>query len=163
MKSSPYLNSHNRLSEVIAAIQVMGTYRFYKLSFADWADRISGDVNEVEKWEKVFIKHPEFFRIDQTKQKASLVWRRNHPKNYDVDNRKEISKNEFLVLSEEKKARISRTPLNNNDISMLIETAINMHSRALQLRQDVRWWIPIAIGLIAGIVSFIANKIFVIV
>lgn len=161
MKASPYLNSHNRLAEVIAAIQVMGSYKFYKLTFADWADRISGDVNEADKWKKVFIEHPEFFRIDQTKQKASLVWRRNHPKNYDVDNRKEISKNEFLSLSKENKSRISRTPLSNEDISMLIETAINMHTRALQLKQDIRWWIPIAIGLIAGIVSFIANKLIV--
>ena len=163
MESSPYLSDQNRLADVIAAIQVMGSYKFYKLNFSDWADRISGDLNEADKWEKVFIEHPEFFRIDQTKKKASLVWRRNHPKNYDVDNRKEISKNEFLALSDEKKARISRTPLSNGDISMLIDTAINMHSRALQLRQDIRWWIPIAIGLIAGIVSFIANKLIVLI
>ncbi|WP_299385991.1 N-carbamoyl-L-amino acid amidohydrolase [uncultured Lacinutrix sp.] len=159
MKTSPYLSNQNRLADVIAAIQVMGSYKFYKLNFSDWADRISGDLNEADKWGKVFIEHPEFFRIDQTKKKASLVWRRNHPKNYNVDTRNEITKADFLALSDEKKTRISRSPLSNNDISMLIESAISLHSRALQLKQDSRWWIPIVIGVIAGVVSFIANKV----
>ena len=37
---SPYLNDDNRLGDVIAAIQAMGTYKFYKLSFDNWADRV---------------------------------------------------------------------------------------------------------------------------
>jgi hypothetical protein len=159
MKTSPYLKYENRLAEVIASIQVMGTYKFYKLDFIGWADRISGDTSEADKWEKIFIEHPEFFRIDQTKKKASLVWRRNYPKNFNVDTRSEVSKEDFLSLPNEEKARISRNPLSNDDISMLIESAISLHSRALQDRQDKRWWIPIAIGLIAGIVSFFFNML----
>lgn len=158
MKTSPYLKYDNRLADVIAAIQVMGVYRFYKLDFAGWADRISGDRNQADKWEKVIADHPEFFRIDQTKTKASLVWRRNNSKNYDVDTRAEIPKADFLALSAKQKTRISRSPLGNNDISTLINSAINLHSRALQQRQDKRWWFPIAIGIVAGIVSFIANR-----
>ncbi|WP_341220687.1 N-carbamoyl-L-amino acid amidohydrolase [Polaribacter atrinae] len=159
MKTSPYLKYENRLADVIAAIQVMGIYRYYKLDFTGWADRISGDEKETNKWEKVFKEHPEFFRIDQTKKKASLVWRRNHPKNYNVDTWSQISKADFRALSDEQKTRISRSPLSNNDISMLIESAISLHSRALQQKQDRRWWIPIVIGVIAGVVSFLANKV----
>ena len=158
MRTSPYLKRENRLADVIAAIQAMSVYKFYKLDYTGWADRISGDVNEAAKWELVFKEHPEFFRIDQTKKKASLVWRRNHPKNYNADTRSEVSKEDFLALPDDKKARISRTPLNNDDISMLIESAISLHSRALQHRQDRRWCIPITIGIIAGLVSFIANR-----
>ncbi len=55
--------------------------------------------------------------------------------------------------------RISRKPLKNEDISMLIESAINLHSRALQNKQDKRWWIPIVIGIVAGLVSFLANTL----
>ena len=40
---SPYLRDPNRLGDVIAAIQAMSTYKFYKLSFAGWADRMSAD------------------------------------------------------------------------------------------------------------------------
>ena len=43
MTHSPYLHELNRLAAVLSAIQVMGTYGFYTLGFAGWADRISGD------------------------------------------------------------------------------------------------------------------------
>ena len=39
---SPYLKDENRLGDVIAAIQAMATYKFYKLTHERWADRISG-------------------------------------------------------------------------------------------------------------------------
>lgn len=37
---SPYITEAGRLSDVIAAIQATATYRFYKLDFEGWADRI---------------------------------------------------------------------------------------------------------------------------
>ena len=49
-KTSPYIEANNRLADVIAAIQAMGTYKFYKLDFAGWADRISGDELEAPHW-----------------------------------------------------------------------------------------------------------------
>jgi len=41
--TSPYLRDHQRLGDVIAAIQVMATYKFYKMEHASWADRIAAD------------------------------------------------------------------------------------------------------------------------
>ena len=157
MAHSPYLQE-KRLANVMAAIQVMATYKFYKLDFKGWADRISGNETEEKKWKKIFKEHPEFFRLDQSKTKASLVWRRNYPKRYDVDKRKEISKEEFYELSDEDKERISRIPLKNEDVSMLVESAINLHYRAFQLKQDRRWWIPLLIGLLVGLVPFFSSK-----
>jgi len=43
---SPYLNDTGRLADVIAAIQAMGTYKFYKLDFEGWADRITANKNQ---------------------------------------------------------------------------------------------------------------------
>jgi len=43
MTHSPYLSEPNRLADVLSASQVMGTSTFYKLDFAGWAVRISGD------------------------------------------------------------------------------------------------------------------------
>ena len=68
---SPYLRDSNRLGDVIAAIQAMATYKFYKLTFAGWADRMSADESQADKWKTVFLEHPEFFRLDSTKEKAS--------------------------------------------------------------------------------------------
>lgn len=133
MRPEPYLQE-NRLSEVVAAIQALGTYRFYKLDFAGWADRISGDVSNAEHWKSVFVEHPEFFRLDSRKQKASLVLRRQHPKRFDVDLRKEISRDKFY--SHEDQSRVSRLPLSAGELSQLIDTAIQMHAHALEKKRD---------------------------
>ena len=83
--NSPYLREDGRLGDVIAAIQAMATYKFYKLEFKGWADRISADETLAEHWRQVFQEHPEFFRLDGERKRASLVWRRQHPKRYSVD------------------------------------------------------------------------------
>ena len=148
MAHSPYLNEPNRLAEVLSAIQVMGTYKFYKLDFSGWADRINGDKNQADHWKKIFEEHPEFFRLDVGRERASLVWRRTYTKHYDVDREEKISRAEFFQLSDEQKTRISRRPLTNSDISTLISAAIQLHSRALEHQQDKRWWISGVVGLL---------------
>ena len=85
MSKSPYLKTDHRLADVIAALQAVATYKFYKLDFAQWADRITGDQRLGEYWKAVFVEHPEFFRLDSKKEKASLIIRRQHPKRYHVD------------------------------------------------------------------------------
>ena len=59
VNQSPYLINNNRLADVIAAIQVIGSYRFYKLDFAEWSNRISGDESKADYWRKVLEEHPE--------------------------------------------------------------------------------------------------------
>ncbi len=150
-KTSPYLAAHDRLADVIAAIQAMGTYKFYKLDFAGWADRISGDESEASHWKEVFEQHPEFFRLDSQRKKASLVWRRQHQKLFDVDKESTITRAEFRNLSSAQKDRVSRMPLRSDELATLISTATNLHSRALEHKKDARWWISGAIGL-AGVI-----------
>jgi len=148
---TPYTENDNRLADVIAAIQVMGTYKFYKLLFADWADRIEGRSERSDYWKAIFEQHPEFFRLDSKRERASLVWRRNYQKLYDVDREEKISREAYKKLSDNQKQRISRTPLTNSDISTLINTAINLHGGELDHKKDSRWWISGAIGL-AGVI-----------
>ncbi len=148
---SPYLAADDRLADVIAAIQVMGTYKFYKLDFEAWSDRICGDKSEASHWRAVFEQHPEFFRLDSGRRRASLVWRRQRIKHYDVDKGSAITKEAYLALSDSQKARISRMPLNSDELEMLISTAINLHARALEHKQDTRWWIVAAIGFLGAL------------
>lgn len=150
-KKNPYTENDNRLADVIAAIQVMGTYKFYKLGFSGWADRIEGKEDKFDYWKLIFEQHPEFFRLDSARNKASLVWRRNYQKLYDVDTETKISREKYNSLTIEQKDRISRTPLTNADISTLVSTAINLHSGEINHKKDSRWWISGAIGL-AGVV-----------
>jgi hypothetical protein len=157
---SPYLRDPNRLADVIAAIQAMATYKFYKLSFAGWADRLSADATQSERWKAIFLEHPEFFRLDSPREKASLVWRRQFPKRFDVDLGSEISGIEYDQLSSEQKFRVSRNPLTSSDIKALIDTAVNLHSRALEHQKDKRWWVALASaigGLIGSILGTLLN------
>jgi len=158
MKQSPYLKDDARLADVIAAIQAMSIYKFYKLDFAGWADRISGDPSQGEHWRQVFVEHPEFFRLDSARTKASLVARRQHPKNYNVDTRSYIEKIDFDALSVEQKQRISRSPLRQDEIASLIQTTVELHSRALEQSKDRRWWLPVLTALI-GAISGIAGTV----
>lgn len=148
--SSPYTEHNHRLADVIAAIQVMGTYKYYKLDFFRWADRISGDENTADHWKQVVVQHPEFFRLDTTGEKASLVWRRQHQKLYHVDREEKISREEFFALSPDEKRRVSRTPLTSEELATLIQTAIDLHSRAVAHKKESRWWTSPVFGL-AGV------------
>lgn len=150
---SPYLTNKNRLGDVIAAIQVMGTYKYYKMDFASWADRITGDASKAEYWKMIFEEHPEFFRLDSGRLKASLVWRRQYPKRFNIDNGVSISKDEFYALSQEEKGRISRNPLEASTIEALIKIAIEMQSRALEHQKDRRWLITLLISGIGGLLG----------
>lgn len=141
--SSPYLADPNRLADVIAAIQAMATYKFYKLDFRGWADRITGDATTADHWKYVFEGHPEFFRLDSKRRRASLVWRRQHQKRYDVDAERVLSHAEYGALSAAGKERVSRNPLGSAEISTLIKAAIDLHSRALEHSKERHWWIPI--------------------
>jgi hypothetical protein len=55
---SPYLADSGRLADVIAAIQALGTYKFYKLSFEGWADRITANKNQALYLKKRFRTAP---------------------------------------------------------------------------------------------------------
>ncbi len=153
---SPYLSDANRLADVIAAIQATATYKFYKLEFKGWADRISGDESQASHWQTVFEDHPEFFRLDSARQRASLVWRRQHQKRYDVDAEQPISKATYDDLTDSQRMRVSRNPLGTSEISTLIQTAIDLHSRALEHKRELRWWVPALTGLAGAVIGAVA-------
>ena len=150
---SPYLDDPSRLADVLAAIQATATYKFYQLGFEgrrDWAWRVTGDSSNSDHIKRVFGEHPEFFRIDSS-GKGSLVWRRQNQKLYDVDRGEEISRAEFNRLTEDEKTRISRAPLHSNQIAVLINSAIELHSGALEHQHARRWWVSPSTAL-AGVV-----------
>lgn len=150
MPTSPYLEASDRLADVIAAIQVLGKYKFYKKDFAGWSYRITGSEANAAHWERVFREHPEFFRISSDDDKASLVIRRQHQKLFHVDKNREISKDDYRALSRDDKERVSRLPLTSGEIAALVNTAIEMHSRALENEKESRWWLPVLTAVIAG-------------
>src|SRR5256885_413296 len=74
---NPYLKT-NRLQDVIAALQIMGSYRQYKMSAEQWKEKIENDPLSAETWSDVFKEHPEFFR-ENYNGLFSLMWERGCP------------------------------------------------------------------------------------
>jgi hypothetical protein len=138
----------------------MGSYKFYKLDFAAWADRISGDSTKAEYWRKVLEEHPEFFRLDTAKEKASLIWRRQYPKLFHVDQERKLTRQEFDDLPATEKARVSRVALAAGDIQSLMQAAIDLHSRAIEHQRERRWWIPLLASATGGLIGALVGAAF---
>lgn len=156
---SPYIANTNRLADVIAAIQAMAVYEFHMRSFDKWAESITGDESKADNWKTIFEEHPEFFRLDTTRTLASLVWRRQYPKRYHVDRQQLLSEQESKALPDGEKKRLSRPPLSPTDIKTLIDAAINLHTRAVELRRESRWWVPLACAVGALLGSIVGSAL----
>jgi hypothetical protein len=159
MLDSPYLKPC-RLGDVIAAIQVLAYYKFYRLEIAEWAERITGDGANAGALEEVFRDHPEFFQISAGSNglKAALVARRSFTRSYDVDVGRDVDKDTVMAVRDDAAARsrFSRRPLTPDETAVLIRTAVDMHSRAVEQRKAGHWWVPLAgagIGFAGGIAS----------
>ena len=150
-KTNPYLKER-RLADVIAAITTLGTYKFYKLHFSGWARRITGGATDASHWEQIFKEHPEFFRVNSDDNKASLVWRRQFPRNFNVDDIKEFVPDDEIDGTTED--RISRRPLDAVQITALIDVAVKLHDRALEESKAGKWWIPLVVAILAFIGGF---------
>lgn len=144
---NPYLFD-GRLADVISGITVLGTYKFYKLDFEEWADRIGGAKDDAKKWKRIFKQHPEFFRISAEGDKASLIWRRQFTKTFHVDRKVELPLPEGQKRHDASE-RLSRRPLDPTEITTLISIATNLHDRALEQSKANKWWIPVLTALLA--------------
>jgi len=155
----PYSNS-KRLADVIAAIQFLGIYKFYKLKVEDWADRIGVEPVSAREWLTIFKDHPEFFRVGPSEKKVSLVWRRAYQKRFDVDTEQLITREEYRSRDAKAQSRVTRAPLEDTQIATLVRTAIDLNDREMAHQREARWWIPIAAGLIGIVLGTFLDALF---
>jgi hypothetical protein len=150
-KQSPYLAHPFRLADIVAALQVMGTYKFASRKSQDWEKSIGRNPVSTHSWHQVFAEHPEFFCIRE--EWISLIWRRSSEKLFDTHLGKELTKEEVDAMSDEERRKISRAPLTADQVTALIEVAIKFQEQAISRRVELRWWVaPLfaAIGLAVG-------------
>jgi hypothetical protein len=146
---SPYLKHESRLAEVIAAIQVMGTYEHDRLDIEQWKEKI-GSPKSAESWQFVFNDHPEFFRVNDIGQ-ASLRWRHADDRDYHLLNQRKLYGEEITNLSEDQRKELVRKKLSPEQIKALMVTAVEFHSRAIAQQEERRWWIPLIAGFIGSV------------
>lgn len=156
MASSPYLRSPGRLADLIAAIQVLGTYRFASRPSVKWETRLGRRPVSAPTWDALFVEHPEFF----TKQGdvVSLVLRRSMVRNFDTIEGRCLSFSEASVIAAQEEEnggeqRLSRPRLKSAQIGQLVDIAIGLHESEIRHSQERRWWIGAALVLVGIIVG----------
>jgi hypothetical protein len=155
------LRTPARLADLIAAIQVMGTYKFAVRRIDRWEKRLGRIPTSASTWLEVFVQHPEFFTVIREKAgtaianpNVSLVWRRSKERNYDTHAHAVIPREQALEIAaaelEDDAQRLSRPPLDTAEISMLVDLAMELHERELKHQQERRWWYAVVVG-VAGL------------
>ena len=158
-RDGPYLDSPGRLADLLAAIQVLGTYEFAARDIARWEKRLGRKPKSADSWHEVFLDHPEFFTCDD-EQKLALVWRRSFKRDYDTLNQCQAQGEELAAMKEAERKpgapnRISRKPLDREQIELLCNLAVHLHEREIQHKQEKRWWMAGVIGITTALLAIV--------
>jgi hypothetical protein len=153
---SVYLKHHARLQDVIAAIQVMGTYHYSARSIEAWSALLGEKPQSATTWLTVFNEHPEFFRAGVDEDDLhTLAIRRAQPRLYDTKSHAAISPKAFAALPKDNRSHISRTPLSSGQIASLVEIAVKLHAEAVTRNRESRWWAHIAIPALTSLLGVV--------
>ncbi len=157
---SPYTRNAARLADLIAAIQVLGTYRFASRHLSKWEKRLGRTPVSADNWLSIFSEHPEFFTIQG--ENVALVWRRSKERDYDTFEHRQLSREEAIALAdgdpEANAVRLSRPPLDTAEISKLVDLAVNLHEREINHQQERRWWFAAVVAVIGLFVGWISHR-----
>ncbi|MCX5643781.1 MAG: hypothetical protein NTZ17_03710 [Phycisphaerae bacterium] len=127
MKKLPYVNP-DRLADVMALIQVLALHKYSHRSDKELTDEMQGPPRSASAWKEIAQQHPEFFRVnDEERLGVSLVSRHVLPK--DENGTRELP---------------------SDFASMLLQTAIGLHDRQVDLANRWKAYIPIVVAVIAG-------------
>jgi hypothetical protein len=160
-RQSPYIARQQRLADLVAAIQVMGTYRYSGRKVNSWAKILGEKPKSADSWLIVFNEHPEFFRagVDDAGFQT-LALRRAQPRIYNTRTREEMTLEQIQAIPKERRSHISRRPLSSEQILSLVDVAVKLHTQAIARRQELRWWVVMLIGLASSFVgAFVAALI----
>jgi len=161
-RRSPYLVP-GRLADVLAAVQIMASAERPERRIKDWADELdrAHDDSTVERWKRVFSEHREFFLVYSLKGendlKAALRWRYVN-KLYDAKTGKEYTPEEKERLSKEQQWSLTTKPLPAQGVTALMDTAINLHNRAIEELGATRWWMPVLVAVVGGVLTLGGNS-----
>lgn len=157
-EKSPYIEHPRRLSDVIALLQIMGSYRYATRKIDRWEKTIGREPVSGKNWTQVISEHPEFFRLKD--DLASLVWRRTYDKLFAPDTRTAYTQEELDkidALPEEEQPRLTRQTLTAEQTTALIDSAIKIHTAAIAFNQELRWRVPILTGILGALLGAFMN------
>jgi hypothetical protein len=168
MANSHYLEK-DRLANVLAAIQIMAV-----------ADRPSGTLNrwiaeleaseeltsqqldqspikfaERKKWQTVFEQHPEFFKTYTLRGDLRVLLRWRY-----ADAIKDGANGGTGVTTDESEPRPTK-PLSPDQIQVLINTAIGLHAKEVELQRSPDKFRPLLMAIIGAALGTLAGGIII--
>lgn len=130
INKTPYLKEY-RLTDVIALIQVLGLDKRGHRGEDGLKEELQGPPKSSISWTNIVLEHPEFFRVDQSKQHGiSLIAR--HVTEPNANGVRELS---------------------HDLIKKLIEIAIELHDRQKDRADNWKTWLPVIAVIIAGLLN----------
>ena len=182
MASSAYLEK-DRLAQVIAAIQIMGTSDWPSGSLNRWVSELEAGAQltpkqlgltpihfgERKKWAAVFEQHPEFFKTFTVagEERVALRWRFSQSVN--SNGKKPVAAAATAAPAHDGPADVGWTagdqapddtehksdghPLTPDQISVLMTTAIELHSRAVAERNILDRFGPALITAVGALIG----------
>lgn len=154
MPEYPYLESHDRLGEVITAIQLLATYRWYRRTAAEISE-VVGEPKGVG-WDVVLAKHPEFFIEGRSKKTTATKWALNMRNAQDLNWLKSESREVTLEEAGRLKGSaqhelLSKRPLETDAIAILINSAISLHESERWHAERRQWLWQIAVPAVVAL------------
>lgn len=145
-----------RLADVLAALQIMAAGQRPEGTIDHWADQLAGwhPEEQIARWMAVFNDHPEFFLVynlqNDPVRKAALRWRYAN-KLYDSKTETKYTQEEKEKLNKQQRDQLTSPPLDPDAISVLLKTAIDLHSRAIDELNARRSWVAPALAFMGAI------------
>ena len=131
----PYAKN-DRLSDVMAMIQVLGLDDRTHRSEKGLVDELQGVPKSAETWTDVASDHPEFFRVrDDGSNRVSLISRHVVPRN-----QKGI-----------------KPPLEPEMVGKLLTVALDLHDRQMVRAQYWKAYVPIAVPIFVAILTSVGT------
>jgi len=123
-QSLPYQNP-DRLSDVMALIQVLALHTYADRTENGLQTDLQGPPRSASQWKEIASQHPEFFRVNESREHAvALVARHVLPRNEDGDRQ-----------------------LESDFVERLLNTAIELHDRQLDRLRYWKVYIPIIVAM----------------
>jgi hypothetical protein len=157
---------------VIAAIQSLGNRGWGSARIPEFVRNIEGieDLTlgrarvepsraSIDTWAELFREHPEFFKLYTVGENVTvaLVWRHVLSINYDPCSGEVLPPDRLaaIVRNENFYNTYTRKPLTSEQVEVLINTAIEMHGRAIAQQQSRFLLLPIFTALLTTIGGFL--------
>lgn len=138
-KLTSYLTTQ-RLSDVLALIQVLGLDEEYRHSEEELRDQLQGTPGSANSWTSVAAQHPEFFRVrgeaegaSDKHHRVSLLARHARPKSA---------------------AGVREIPI--EFVLKLLDVAIDLHDRVVTRHDRWKYLVPIIVGMVAASATVVA-------